>query len=328
MVRKLKIIVMTTSLFLVAQESHDEIDYLIKNDRQYLFVPNRINKIESLWYQKDSDSLFTGRLEIFLMGNANIKIAECTIINGMKNGYFKQYYNQQNMLPAVMGLYVNDKKEGKWIWVEPGELKNKNKWFDSSSRLVTSIDYVNGIQEGTIFVYKGNILENGNSENYSFNDSDVILKGEYANNNKVGIWLFNDQISTDYDRLYESRYSNQLSHHWTRKETYDNGKIIQNVCREPWSRAVDCDDYKNKYYDKIYQTPNRMIMLNEEKFVSEYPILLIKDADGYGVKVDIIKFIEHIDEFHSSPVSTHKQDGHRFIINEKFRNEINNLFWN
>ena len=29
------------------------------------------------------------------------------------------------MLPEIMGLYVNDKREGKWTWVEPVQLGNK-----------------------------------------------------------------------------------------------------------------------------------------------------------------------------------------------------------
>ena len=130
MFRKLNIIVISISFLLSAQESYDEIDYLISSDKQYSFLPNRIEKIESLWYIKDSDSLFTGRVEIFLMDDEKTKVAECTIINGIKNGYFKQYYNQEMMLPEIMGLYVNDKREGKWIWVEPGQLGNNKKWFN------------------------------------------------------------------------------------------------------------------------------------------------------------------------------------------------------
>ena len=75
MCKKLKIIAISISLLYGAQESYDEIDYLISFDDQYLFLPNRIEKIESLWYMKDSDSLFTGRLEIFLMDNGKTKIA-------------------------------------------------------------------------------------------------------------------------------------------------------------------------------------------------------------------------------------------------------------
>ena len=323
----LKIFVISISFLFSAQDSYDEIDYLLSTDNQYLFLPNRIEKIESLWYVKDSDSLFTGRIEIFIMNDKKTKVAECTIINGIKNGYFKQYYNRDMMLPEVMGLYVNDKREGKWIWVEPGKLGNNKKWFNTGSRLITGIDYVNGLKNGTIFVYEENYLKNGYFEKYPSSLSDIILQGEYEDNNKVGVWFFNDQISSDYDRSNKSMYSNQLRHHWTRKETYDKSLMVQNECREPWERVMDCEDYKNKYYNKIYEIPDRMIALNEENAESSYPIVLIKDADGYDVKLNIIKFIEHLDEFHSLSVSTHKQNGHRFIVNEDFRNKIYKLLW-
>ena len=68
--------------------------------------------------------------------------------------------------------------------------------------------------------------------------------------------------------------------------------------------------------------------LNKEMLESHNPMVLIKDADGYDIEVDIIKFVEHLDEFHSSSVSTHKQNGHRFIVDEDFRNEIYKLVWN
>ena len=71
-----------------------------------------------------------------------------------------------------------------------------------------------------------------------------------------------------------------------------------------------------------------MIDLKKERFESHYPMVFIKDSDGYDLEVDIIKFVEHLDKFHSSSVSTHKQDGHRFIVNEDFRNEIYKLIWN
>jgi len=327
MCKKLKIIVISISFLFCAQESYDEIDYLISSDNQYSFLPNRLEKINSLWYVKDSDSLFTGRIEIFIINDEKTKVAECTIINGIKNGYFKQYYNQEMMLPEIMGLYVNDKREGKWIWVEPGQLRNNNKWFNSGSRLITGIDYVNGLKNGTIFVHEENYLKNGYFEKYPSSSSDIILQGEYENNNKVGVWFFNDQISSDYDRSNKSIYSNQLMHHWTRKETYDNSLLVQNECREPWERVMDCEDYTDKYYNKIYEIPNRMIALNKENEESSYPIVSIKDADGYDVKINIIKFVEHLDEFHSLSLSTHKQNGHRFIVNENFRNKIYKLLW-
>ena len=90
MFKRLQIIAVSIFFILNAQESHDEIDYLISFDSQFSFLPNKINKIKSLWYVKDSDSLFTGRVEIFLLDSEKTKDAECTNINGIKNGYFKQ----------------------------------------------------------------------------------------------------------------------------------------------------------------------------------------------------------------------------------------------
>ena len=70
-----------------------------------------------------------------------------------------------------------------------------------------------------------------------------------------------------------------------------------------------------------------MIAQNKENAKSSYPIVSIKDADGYDVKINIIKLVEHLDEFHSLSVSTHKQNGHRFIVNEDFRKKIYKLLW-
>ena len=41
----LKIILIGISFLFSAQESYDEIDYLISSDNQYSFLPNRIEKI-------------------------------------------------------------------------------------------------------------------------------------------------------------------------------------------------------------------------------------------------------------------------------------------
>ena len=70
-----------------------------------------------------------------------------------------------------------------------------------------------------------------------------------------------------------------------------------------------------------------MIAINKENAELSYPIVSIKDEDGYDVKLDIIKFVEHLDEFHSISVSTHRQNGNRFIIDEDFRNKIYKLLW-
>ena len=58
----------------------------------------------------------------------------------MKNGYFKQYYNKTEMLPGINGLYVNDKREGTWTWVEPEGLNKNRTWIDSNIRLRAAIN--------------------------------------------------------------------------------------------------------------------------------------------------------------------------------------------
>ena len=307
-----------------AQKSVDEIDLLIAKGDNFFIFPNKIYKDKSLWYLKDTDLLFTGRIEIFIDKTKKNKIAECTIINGVKNGYFKQYYNHDKMLNGIAGLYVNNKKEGNWIWVEPGEIQNNQKWVNSSARIVTSIDYFGDVKHGTILAYKTNSMTNSNSTNSPFKISDILLKGEFVNNNRTGTWYFNDQLSTDYDRFYESEYSDQLSMHWTRKEAYEGGDMVQSHCREPWERDMECNDYFIKYSDIFYLIPDRDINSYTLASVFDYPIAIIKDAYGKDVEVNIINFMEHIDKFHTSSVSRHKQQGHLFIIDDNFRNKLMN----
>ena len=52
----------------------------------------------------------------------------------------------------------------------------------------------------------------------------------------------------------------------------------------------------------------------------------IKDNQGKLIKVDIVKFKKHIDEYHSNGSSVHEEDGHYFTINQNFRNKILNLY--
>ncbi len=45
----------------------------------------------------------------------------------------------------------------------------------------------------------------------------------------------------------------------------------------------------------------------------------IIDDLGKEVPVDIKKFINHINQFHSSGVSIHEERGHYFTVNDSFR---------
>ena len=313
--------------FIYGQRSIDEIEILNRNSEQYVCLPHNIYKNENLWYSGETNGLFTGRIEIFISESQKTKVAECTIIKGMKNGYFKQYYNKSEMLPGITGLYVNDKREGTWTWVEP-EGSNKNRtWIDSNIRLITNIDYRNGIKNGTIIVHKATLIQNVLLERLSFSVSDINLKGEFDNGQRSGEWLFNDHISTNHDILIESIYSSQLSLHWTRKEIYDNDMIVDRECREPWDRYLDCDSYKSKYSNQIYLIPDRNIQEYESSPMRHSTMAMILDAQGNEVEVDIVHFMEHINEFHSKNTSIHKESGNRFLINDDFRRILNEKYW-
>ena len=52
----------------------------------------------------------------------------------------------------------------------------------------------------------------------------------------------------------------------------------------------------------------------------------IKDNQGKLIEVDIVKFKQHKDEYHSNGSSVHEEDGHYFTINQNFRNKILNLY--
>lgn len=51
----------------------------------------------------------------------------------------------------------------------------------------------------------------------------------------------------------------------------------------------------------------------------------IKDDMGKNLVVDLEKFINHINEFHSTGVSIHEEKGHYFTVDDKFRNMLKAL---
>ena len=52
----------------------------------------------------------------------------------------------------------------------------------------------------------------------------------------------------------------------------------------------------------------------------------IKDNQGKLIEVDIVKFKQHLDKYHSNGSSVHEEDGHYFTINQNFRKKILNLY--
>jgi len=306
----------------------DELEILHSDKERFLFQRENLYKSEGIWYSEISNEPVTSRLEIYSKNLNEYKIAECTIIDGLKDGFFIQYYAIKEMLPGIMGLYINDKKEGTWTWIEPDKIYEKQTWDDSDLQIITSIDYRDGIKHGSIIVHKANLERFDYIQNYSYPRNDIILKGQYYNGEKIGEWYYNDYIYSDFDLVTEPKYIRKYQIRWSRKQTYDKDNLIDSECREAWGMAIDCESYEQKYLEKIYLLPDRDETKMKTTDVKMKDIVVIKDNGGIEVEIDIKEFIRHINKYHHSVVSIHKERGHYFRVNDNFRKMLNEKIGN
>tara|TARA_Y100000590_G_C15570670_1_gene958449 strand:- start:79 stop:258 length:180 start_codon:yes stop_codon:yes gene_type:complete len=54
-------------------------------------------------------------------------------------------------------------------------------------------------------------------------------------------------------------------------------------------------------------------------------IISIHDNNGNEVKVNLRKFINHINEFHKNGISIHEENGHYFTVDDKFREKLKKM---
>jgi len=267
----------------------DEMEDLILNHPELAMHPEKIYKNEGLWLTDDMNIPFTGRVEIFSDEDKKDKVLECTIINGYKHGIFIQYMNQFHKIPGIIGLYMDDKKEGGWTTVEP-----LDGWIDSPMLFsslpmkTTYIGYRDGIRDGSV-----RILD--------------LLSGQYYNGQKTGAWyFFND---SDNKNL------------WTVKHHYDEDILIDSVCREHingTSFDIDCDEYEIKYFGSKYLL-RQLDPITENDFEDQFNKLMITDVNGLEVEIMVEDFLNHISYYHKRKVSIHKERGFSFHINDSLR---------
>lgn len=302
----------------------DEIEILYSKNDKFFFQPESLYKSEGLWYTATNNEPATLRLQIYSKNNNGQKIVECTLVNGLKNGSFMQYYNTKEVLPGIMGLYVNDKKNGSWIWIEPDKIYEKQKWDNTDLQIMTKIDYRDGLKHGTIIVHKANMERFEYLQNYSYPRNDIILRGQYSNGKKIGEWYYYDYIYSESDWTTDPADINNMVDYWSRKYIYANNELIDSKCREPWGTEIDCESFEQKYYKNIYLIPDR----DEVKKEPPAPIkpkdkVVIKDNNGVDVEIDIKEFTKHINEFHHIVTSIHQERGHYFTVNKRFRKMLN-----
>ena len=264
----------------------DEMEELILNHQNLIMYPEKLYKDGGIWLTYSMNTPFTGRVEIYSEQNKQDKVLECTIVNGYKHGIFIQYINQINKLPGIIGLYMEDKKEGGWTTVEP-----LNDWVKSSVALstfpmkITYISYRDGVRDGSVRI------------------SD-LLSGQYYNGEKTGIWyFFND---SDNKAL------------WTIKYQYDEDILIDSKCREHIKGntfEIDCGEYETDSKHILRQLDPSI----EDQFKDQYNRLIIKDVNGLDVEIMVEEFLNHISYYHKRKISLHKERGYSFHINDSLR---------
>jgi len=291
----------------------DELENLYKHKKRFLFQRENIYKSKGIWYSENSDEPFTGRLEIYSRKLKEFKVAECTFVDGVKNGFFIQYYHSSEMLPGIMGLYINDKKEGAWTWIEPDINYENQAWEDSDLKIITSIDYRDGIKHGSIIVHKANLGRFGYVQNYSYPRQDMVLQGQYSNGEKTGQWYYSDY----------TKDITMMSFYWSRKHIYKKDNLIDSECRAPWGKKIDCEAYEQNNLGKIYILSPLDKSRNKTIDIKMGDIVVIQDNDGIDVEIDIKEFVYHINKYHHSVVSIHTERGHYFTVNDNFRKMLN-----
>tara|TARA_Y100000817_G_scaffold97208_1_gene75726 strand:+ start:1563 stop:2621 length:1059 start_codon:yes stop_codon:yes gene_type:complete len=290
-------------------EVNPDLNTLIEDSR-YIVYPQNIELENNIWYNEDNNEPYTGKIFIYQRKNVNYRVATCMISGGMRNGMFTQYYDEKDRLPAISGIYVDNKKEGVWSWVYPDSALIIKTWKGSNLFKITSIDYRSDIQHGSIIIQKSKRI------NYDFDQrlyvprENIYLQGEYINGVKSGEWLYND---------YDKDVTNMVFY-WSRKIHYDNGILIDEECREPWGIEVACEEYYAKYVspaDEQTGDSNENYQDITEKKVHDMVTLI--DDGGERVNLNISKFISHIEEYHDSEVSVHRTGRYSFTIDDDFR---------
>jgi len=324
---KISILPITLLLSLVNGQLLEDLDDFKKLKNDFNIDPPYIEKIEGLWYNEIKDELFTGRVIVFSkLDSEKVKLAECTIVNGIKSGFLIQYYNKKHKVSGIKGLYVNGKKEGMWTWTFPDYSNYLNAWRDSESQIITNIEFRDNKRHGHITIDRASIEEEGIIRKYSFLRNDILLRGQYNDSKKSGTWFFNEYILSDFDELSEPYDVDLNPFYWSKKEVYDNmGNMAYNECREPWDRKIDCKETDYSYFNpKIFIYNEQKALANKiKKKVNQ--MTYIPDDNGYQVQVSLEDFKNHIMKQHPKGTSIHKQKGSSFTINDSFRKMLRNL---
>ena len=306
----------------------EELDNLNKFKDRFIFEPNYIYKVDGLWFDENTDELFTGRFKIFSKEKEITKIAECTIVDGVKNGLLMQYYNAKEELPGIMGVYIRGIRTGPWEWIFPDDTHYNHPWIDSDFQIIINIEYQDGIRHGSMLVDKANLESGGKIKDYTYPRNDVLVRGKYINGQKTGEWYFNEYIYSDFDVLTEPMNMQKELFFWSKKEVYKDGKVLYSKCQEPWDKEIDCDNKSESISrNQFILFPENKIKMDKIKENAKN-LFFVKDDNNIDVEINMNTFLNHIKRNHNNGVSVHKEKGSLFTVDDDFRKNLNKQIMN
>ena len=53
---------------------------------------------------------------------------------------------------------------------------------------------------------------------------------------------------------------------------------------------------------------------------------ILKDDNGKSLEVNLKEFLDHLNEYHKTGISTHTQNGCSFTVDDEFTNKIRKLY--
>ena len=158
--------------------------------------------------------------------------------NDKKQGNWKYYYESGEV--KSIGAYKDNLKTGEWIfYYEDGKIEQRGKynndkpsgqwtWFYTSGNKWREENLIKGIEEGSFTEFN--------------KEGRVILKGEYVDGERNGIWNYNNGDFTE-EGTYQDGLQNGLWKGW-----FSNGKLNYEV---NYVQGVPDGKYK-LYYDNGY----------------------------------------------------------------------------
>ncbi len=53
---------------------------------------------------------------------------------------------------------------------------------------------------------------------------------------------------------------------------------------------------------------------------------ILKDDNGKSLEINLKEFLDHLNKYHKTGISTHTQNGCSFRVDDEFRNKIKKLY--